>query len=114
MKKKLVSLEPPHQPLWLVRAMTVRYCKEIHRSTILCPRCAKVLAFEEEKTKQCETLKEKIHCVGCYRQCYSNSMRLEINHIIRWAEPRMRWQKYWLGFCHHLRDHLFRNFFKID
>ncbi|MEZ9522949.1 nitrous oxide-stimulated promoter family protein [Enterovibrio norvegicus] len=80
------------QPLWLVRAMTTYYCKHIHRGSQLCPQCSALIAFEEARYSQCATQMGNASCRECHRQCYPDAKRLEINHIVRWAEPKIRWR----------------------
>ncbi|SKA50456.1 nitrous oxide-stimulated promoter family protein [Enterovibrio nigricans] len=93
MKTVSNSSGPRRQPLWLVRAMTTLYCKHIHRGSQLCPQCTALLAFEETRVTQCAEEGSKSACKECDRQCYPDAKRLEINHITRWAEPKLRWRK---------------------
>ncbi|WP_394212719.1 nitrous oxide-stimulated promoter family protein [Enterovibrio calviensis] len=89
---KTVSITPVkrRQPVWLVRAMATLYCKRIHRGSQLCPQCTALIAFEEQRVMQCCNEGSGSSCRECNRQCYPDATRLEINHIVRWAEPKMR------------------------
>lgn len=109
MKNKSIHIMQRRQPLWLVRAMTALYCKQIHRGSQLCPHCAALIEFEIERAKQCDEKQVKMQCCECNRQCYPDAKRLEINHIVRWAESKMRWKKLLLfvhHYCHHTVERL--------
>ncbi|WP_039850388.1 nitrous oxide-stimulated promoter family protein [Grimontia sp. SpTr1] len=93
MKTQPTQSAPTRQPLWLVRAMTTLYCKHIHRGSQLCTQCSDLIAFETQRAQQCCRDSGTLSCRECHRQCYPDAKRLEINHIVRWAEPKMRWRK---------------------
>ncbi|MBV7297553.1 nitrous oxide-stimulated promoter family protein [Enterovibrio paralichthyis] len=93
MKTQSTTSAQRRQPLWLVSAMTTLYCKHIHRGSQLCPQCSALLAFETAREQQCCKTPGNSACKECHRQCYPDATRLEINHIVRWAEPKMRWRK---------------------
>lgn len=81
------------QPLYLVRGMTLLYCKRMHGGHDLCPQCAALIEFETQRISQCSGKEEGVSCLKCTRQCYPDAVRLKLNHIIRWAEPKMHWRK---------------------
>ncbi|WP_274165130.1 nitrous oxide-stimulated promoter family protein [Enterovibrio gelatinilyticus] len=93
MKTVSITSAKRRQPLWLVRAMTSLYCKHIHRGSQLCQHCTALIAFEEQRVVQCCEEGGGSSCRECNRQCYPDATRLEINHIVRWAEPKMRWRR---------------------
>lgn len=93
MKSQFTPLKKRRQPLWLIRAMTTFYCKQIHRGGHLCSQCRTLIEFETLRYNECEHKDPSTQCQNCTRQCYPDAMRLKINHIVQWAEPKIRWRK---------------------
>ncbi len=92
-KQQSMSLTQKRQPLWWLGAMTRLYCKRIHGSHPMCQQCKALIEFEIQRVSQCTGNTEGTGCQKCTRQCYPDAIRLEINHIVRWAEPKMQWRK---------------------
>lgn len=93
MKQQSTTFVQRRQPLYLVRGMTLLYCKRIHRGHDLCLDCAALIEFETQRISQCTGKEAGASCRECTRQCYPDAVRLKLNHIIRWAEPKMHWRK---------------------
>ncbi|CAH0533075.1 hypothetical protein VST7929_00928 [Vibrio stylophorae] len=72
------------------------YCHSLHRSGSLCPDCESHLAYAMARLDQCRLGDQKPTCGRCAVSCYQAANRLAIQHIIRWAMPRLAWRYPWL------------------
>lgn len=101
-----------------VKIMIRLYCRVLHRGAKLCPVCTELTEYVEQRLQQCRQADEKPLCVACSASCYHAAKRLELKHIIRWAEPKMfRYHPVWAlryQVCKRIRTvipSLFRNIF---
>ena len=73
-----------------VAAMIHLYCR-LHHSTkkTLCPECAELLAYTQERLDKCPFQEGKTTCARCPIHCYRPAMRERIRTVMRFAGPRM-------------------------
>ncbi|MCG7495874.1 nitrous oxide-stimulated promoter family protein [Vibrio sp. Of7-15] len=79
-----------------IQIMIRLYCRVLHRGAKLCPVCTELTEYVENRLQQCRQEEAKPLCVSCSASCYQAAKRLELKHIIRWAEPKMfRYHPVW-------------------
>lgn len=67
------------------------YCGRLHRGAKLCAQCLEIKEYVAERIVSCKKSGEKPSCSDCKEKCYSNSKRLEIQHIYLWSKPKIKW-----------------------
>jgi hypothetical protein len=86
-----------------VRAMLGLYCQHQHQRqppVDLCPECADLWAFVEERVAHCPHLPAKPTCARCLIHCFKPDRRQQIRKVMRFAGPRMLWRHPWLTLLH--------------
>ncbi|MBL4830265.1 MAG: nitrous oxide-stimulated promoter family protein [Aliivibrio sp.] len=70
------------------------YCGRLHRyrGAKLCAHCLEIKEYVAERIVNCKKSGEKPSCSDCKEKCYSNSKRLEIQHIYLWSKPKIKWR----------------------
>jgi hypothetical protein len=86
------------------QAMLRLYCRHHHGSTTLCPRCADLATYLEERLRRCPHLPPKPSCGRCLIHCFKPERRQEIRAVMRFAGPRMLWHHPWLALLHLLDE----------
>lgn len=73
-----------------VRAMARMYCAHNHgHARGLCPECAKLVEYSEQKVDKCVFRRSKPTCVKCRIHCYEPARREQMRTVMRYAGPRM-------------------------
>ncbi|RPI54772.1 MAG: nitrous oxide-stimulated promoter family protein, partial [Chloroflexi bacterium] len=65
------------------------YCRQVHGSADLCPRCAALRTYARQRLQKCPFQEGKTTCARCPVHCYKPQMREEIRAVMRYAGPRM-------------------------
>ncbi|MDW7650655.1 MAG: nitrous oxide-stimulated promoter family protein [Bacillota bacterium] len=78
-----------------VSAMIDMYCRDKHRQEQdgLCEKCSRLLAYTLERIEKCPFGEKKPVCAKCTVHCYKAEMREEIRRVMRYAGPRMLYEK---------------------
>ncbi len=70
--------------------MVSMYCARHHcRKDDLCPECADLVAYSEDRMDNCVFKRSKPTCLKCPVHCYSPHMRARMRTVMRYAGPRM-------------------------
>ncbi len=78
----------------VVFQMISLYCKKKHRpGTGLCPSCAELANYAQNRAENCPMMETKTFCSNCKVHCYRPEMREKIRVVMRYSGPRML-------FCH--------------
>ena len=59
------------------------------RRRVLCPACAELRAYAEQRLLRCPFGTEKPTCDNCQVHCYRPEMRERVRDVMRFAGPRM-------------------------
>lgn len=91
-----------------IRAMIHIYCRAHHgtRGT-LCPDCAELLAYADERIKKCPFGIEKPACNQCRVHCYKPAFRERVQQVMRFAGPRMPLRHPVLALRHVIRSKVY-------
>lgn len=77
----------------IVDHMIAMYCKKHHAdargSKHLCPECAELSSYAQERSEHCPIMESKTFCSNCTVHCYSPAMRERICEVMRYSGPRM-------------------------
>ena len=84
------GIEEKRQREKQVVAQMIRiYCKSKHGEKTLCPDCAELLRYAEERSDRCPFMETKTFCSNCSVHCYKPEMREKIRAVMRFSGPRM-------------------------
>ncbi len=84
-----------------VEAMIHLYCRGNHGSSeSLCPECARLLDYAQQRLRACPFQAGKTTCARCAVHCYRPAMREGIRAVMRYAGPRMIVRHPLLTLCH--------------
>lgn len=74
-----------------IEVMTGMYCQKHHGRAAkgLCPECAAINAYAQERIDKCPFINDKPTCKKCPVHCYSPQKREQVREIMRYAGPRM-------------------------
>lgn len=74
-----------------LQAMIAISCRGRHggRRGALCPACAELRSYAEQRLTRCPFAAEKPTCNNCQVHCYRPEMRERVRDIMRFAGPRM-------------------------
>jgi len=71
-------------------AMMRIYCCDQHQTRDgLCPECAELLAYANQRLDKCPFQEGKTTCARCPVHCYKPDMRARVRAVMRYAGPRM-------------------------
>lgn len=73
----------------IVAQMIALYCKKQHKTSRLCPDCARLEAYARLRSDKCPFMETKTFCSNCKVHCYSLEMREKIRQVMRFSGPRM-------------------------
>jgi hypothetical protein len=74
----------------LVSQMIALYCKRRHHTRgALCPTCAALRTYAEQRSEKCPFMETKTFCSNCQVHCYKPEMRAQIREVMRFSGPRM-------------------------
>ena len=74
----------------MVNEMIALYCRKKHGTRGgLCPDCAALAAYAQQRSDRCPFMETKTFCSACKVHCYQPEMREKIRTVMRWAGPRM-------------------------
>lgn len=74
----------------MVAQMIAVYCRGQHGVKHgLCPECAVLAHYAEERSDKCPFMQTKTFCSNCKVHCYKPAMRQQIREVMRYAGPRM-------------------------
>jgi hypothetical protein len=87
-------------------AMIAIYCARLHggRRRALCPECAELRAYAEQRLLRCPFGEGKPTCAHCQVHCYRPEMRERVRDVMRRAGPRMLSRHPVLALMHLLVD----------
>lgn len=70
------------------------YCAHHHApgADALCPRCAALMRYAEQRLEKCPYGENKPTCAKCPIHCYKPAQRQHAREIMRFAGPRMTWR----------------------
>lgn len=84
-----------------IEAMFRIYCRDHHRADPFgCEQCAPLLDYATRRLVRCVFGAAKPTCANCTVHCYTESMRLRIKDVMRYAGPRMIWRRPFLALYH--------------
>lgn len=73
-----------------IHTMIGMFCRGRHgHRGGLCPDCATLQAYADQRILKCPWLPQKPTCARCPVHCYKKDRRDEIRRVMRWAGPRM-------------------------
>jgi predicted amidophosphoribosyltransferase len=88
-----------------IAAMIRIYCRDRHGTAKgLCPGCAELLAYAQERIGKCPFGAGKPVCNKCNVHCYKPDMRERVRVVMRHAGPRMPMRHPVLAIRHLLRS----------
>ena len=73
----------------VVGKMVAIYCRGKGHGKSLCPDCAELLRYAEERLDSCLFRKDKPFCSKCEVHCYNPEMRQKVRIIMRYSGSRM-------------------------
>ncbi len=73
----------------VVGKMVAIYCRGKGHGKSLCPDCAELLRYAEERLDSCRFGNEKPFCSKCEVHCYKQEMRHKVREVMRYSGPRM-------------------------
>ena len=74
----------------MVNDMIAPYCRKKHGTRGgLCPDCAALAAYAEQRSDRCPFMETKTFCSNCKVHCYKPEMREKIREVMRFSGPRM-------------------------
>lgn len=74
----------------VVGEMIHLYCKKDHKTKDgLCPSCAELKQYAEQRSDKCPFMETKTFCSNCKVHCYKSEMREKIREVMRFSGPRM-------------------------
>lgn len=85
-----------------VGALINIYCRSIHKTPIgsLCDKCKDLENYALMRLNNCKYQNLKPVCSKCKTHCYSDSMRVKIRAVMRFAGPRLLFRRPILSFIH--------------
>ena len=85
-----------------VAAMVRIYCRDKHGAArgSLCPACADLLDYADDRLEKCPFGEEKTTCRDCPIHCYRPAERTAMKDVMRYAGPRMLWKHPLLAIRH--------------
>ncbi len=84
-----------------IEAMFRIYCRDHHASDgFTCDECAPLLDYATRRLVRCVFGASKPTCANCTVHCYTETMRVRIKDIMRYAGPRMMWRHPLLAINH--------------
>ncbi len=93
-----------------IRAMIRIYCRAHHGSRSgLCPACADLLIYAEQRIDKCPFGTGKPVCNHCTVHCYKPDMREQVRVAMRYAGPRMPLRHPLLALRHLIRSKRYRS-----
>lgn len=73
-----------------ITAMQQIYCHAQHGlKTGLCPDCARLSAYAQERLDKCPFQESKPTCANCPIHCYRKEIHRRVRTVMRYAGPRM-------------------------
>ena len=74
----------------MVNEMIALYCRKKHGTRgALCPDCAAMAAYAQQRSDRCPFMATKTFCSNCKVHCYKPEMREKIRDVMRFSGPRM-------------------------
>ncbi|SCJ34167.1 Nitrous oxide-stimulated promoter [uncultured Flavonifractor sp.] len=74
----------------MVNEMIALYCRKKHGTRgALCPDCAALAAYAQQRSDRCPFMATKTFCSNCKVHCYKPEMREKIRDVMRFSGPRM-------------------------
>jgi len=84
-----------------INAMIGIFCREQHAiAGGLCPECAALSAYAEQRLDNCPFGDDKPTCAKCPIHCYKPALREQIRTVMRYAGPRMLFRRPVLAIFH--------------
>jgi len=84
-----------------IEAMFRIYCSDHHgREPIECAVCSELLDYATRRLVRCVFGANKPTCANCAVHCYTETMRVRIKDVMRYAGPRMTWRHPLLAINH--------------
>lgn len=91
-----------------VQLLVRLYCRHHHgrqpQGEALCPACATLLAYANERLARCRFLPDKPTCRRCPIHCYRSAQREAMRQVMRYAGPRLLFVAPRLALQHLLDD----------
>jgi exonuclease VII small subunit len=86
-----------------LEAMMRIYCRDHHGDgQQFCRECTELLAYANQRLKQCRFGANKPTCAKCPVHCYQRDRREQIKMVMRYAGPQMIWRHAILSLWHFL------------
>lgn len=84
-----------------INAMIAIFCRDHHASTTrLCPDCAALSAYADQRLDNCPFKDDKPTCAKCPIHCYKPATREQVRTVMRYAGPRMLYRRPLLAIFH--------------
>lgn len=75
-------------------AMVRIFCRDRHHTASgLCAECQQFLDYASVRLERCRFGPEKPTCAKCPVHCYQRERREQVRVIMRYAGPRMLWER---------------------
>lgn len=107
---KIIPIKPATPPkldrhrgleLDTIEAMFRIYCRDHHRGdAFTCEECAPLVDYATRRLVRCVFGADKPTCANCTVHCYTETMRVRIKDVMRYAGPRMIWRHPFLAIYH--------------
>lgn len=85
-----------------IQFMIGHYCRLKHKSTQLCPDCARLCDYALGRLDCCRYGEQKPRCKACTTHCYGPAQREAIREVMRYIGPRMVYLGPWEFIRHYL------------
>lgn len=73
----------------MVSEMIALYCRKNHHTWVLCPDCAALAAYAQQRSDKCPFMEHKTFCSNCVVHCYAPEMREKIRAVMQFSGLRM-------------------------
>ncbi len=72
-----------------MRIMVGMYCRDVHHQKTLCPECAALMTYADERLVKCPFQEGTPTCAKCKVHCYRIEKREQVRTVMRYSGPRM-------------------------
>lgn len=84
-----------------IEAMFRIYCRDHHGlHPTDCETCGELLDYATRRLVRCVFGANKPTCANCAVHCYTETMRVRVKDVMRYAGPRMTWRHPFLAINH--------------
>jgi hypothetical protein len=73
----------------ILNTMITNYCKQVHKTSVLCNDCNELIDYAEKRLLACPFLEDKPVCSKCNIHCYNTKQKDRIKEVMRTVGPKM-------------------------